>query len=397
MRKKLLSFSLALVFSLSLVSCSPDGEEIATGGFDIDRNTVLDEGLKDFKDRLDGIYDEPDDLIEYGGQNTVPIVEFDDAVYASAEGIKYYTRYLYYSLVELKSSDISNAMLYGINAKDDPAFWNSFAVDTNKTRRELILEKAKKDAFYATVSNLVMEDYGFEKSDNHLLSYQNILSMFGNEQAINDHYNAYGLGDNYLLPYLEQYTAYSEFREYMVGVDGKYYPTDEQAKEFFKNECLYFEQIVFNYIYTDDNGFTYPKSDADIVDAKKRGEGVYAQIQADKRMFDRNMHLTEHGEWSENVYGYTYIPNEILPELEEAYFKLKPGEITAVDTPLGYYIIRALEKTDSAYEASNSRIIDAYCDIKFKSELDKYADKLNIDKEQFTRYSFEDVLVLKNN
>jgi len=396
MQKRLLAILLSVTSVLYICACSAKGEEIATGSFDIDQNTVLHEGFNNFKDRLEGVYDEPDDLIEYGGQNTIPIVEFDDAVYVSGKNSKFYTRFLYYTLVEIKSSDISNAALYGINAKDDPSFWNSFAVDTNKTRKELVLEKAKNAAYYSTIANAVMEDYGFKKSDTYLLSYQNLLSLYGNEQAIRDHYAAYGLGDNYLLPYLEQYSAYSEFREYLVGVDGKLYPTDDEAKKFFKDKCLHFEQIVFNYVYTDENGYTYPKNDSDIAEARKKGEAVYAEIQADERMFDRNMHLTEHSEWSENVYGYTYIPNEILPELEEAYFKLKPGEITAVETSLGYYIIRALEKTDKAYEDSNSRIIDAYCDITFKAEMDKHADKLSINDSEFSKYSFEDVLVFKD-
>lgn len=396
MQKRLLAALLAVASAFSLCACSEKGEEIATGSFDIDKNIVLNEGFGNFKDRLNAIYDEPDDLINYGGQNTIPIVEFDDAVYVAGKNSNFYTRFLYYTLVEIKSSDISNAALYGINAKDDPSFWNSFAVDTDKTRKELVLEKAKNAAYYSTVANAVMEEYGFKKSDTHLLSYQNLLTLYGNEQAIRDHYAAYGLGDNYLLPYLEQYSAYSEFREYLVGIDGKMYPTDEEAKQFFKDECLYFEQIVFSYVYTDENGYICPKTAEDITESRKKGETVYAEILADERMFDRNMHLTEHSEWSENVYGYTYIPNEILPELEEAYFKLAPGEITAVETSLGYYIIRALEKTDKAFEDSNSRIIDAYCDITFKAEMNKHADKISINDSEFSKYTFEDVLVFNN-
>lgn len=397
MLKRWLTLFLTISIVATLSSCSPEGEELARENFDINNSKVLADGFADFDERLNGIYDDPEDLIELGGQNTIPIVDFDDAVYLSMNGNDFYTRYLYYIMVEIKSSDISNALLYGINAKDDDSFWNSLGVDTYKTRRELVLEKAKKSSYYATISNAVMKDYGFTESDTYLLSYENILSLYGNEQAIKDHYQAYGLGDDYLLQYLKQYSAYSEFREYMVGVGGKLYPTDEQAKKFFRDECIYMEQIVFNYIYTDENGYTYQKSDAEISDAKSRGEAVYESIQKDPRMFDRNMHLTEHSEWSENVYGYTYIPDEILPELEEAYFKLKPGEITAVETRLGYYILRALEKNDQAYEDSNSRIIDAYCERAFSAEMDKYIDKLEVNENEFERYAFNDVLVLKNN
>jgi len=397
MYKRLLSMILSLSMVLFFVACSAEGEEIARGNFDINSDILLEDGIDNWKDRIDGIYDEPDDLVELGGQNTIPVVDFDDAVCLSMDGVDFYSRYLYYILVEMKSSSISNALYYGVNAKDDEAYWNSLEIDTYKTKREAALERGKNYAYNFVISNAIMKDYGFVESDSYLLSYDNLLAMYGNEQAINDHYCAYGLGDDYLKPYLKRYSAYSEFREYMVGVGGKLYPTDDQAKKFFRDKCIYMEQIVFNYIYTDEDGYVYKKSEDDIADARKRGEDVYKSILDDPRMFTRSMHLTEHSEWSENVYGYTYTPNEIIPELEEAYFNLKPGEITAVDTPLGYYIIRALEKTDRAYEDSNSRIIDAYCENAFVKLLEEYKDKLVIDESQFSRYTFEDVLVYKNN
>ena len=397
MIKKLLALFLTIFMLFSICSCAESGEELARDNFDVNSDKVMADGLAELYDRLEGVYEDQDDLIELGGQNTIPLVEFDDAVYLSIGEFDFYTRYLYYIMVEIKSSAISNALLYGINAKNDDAFWNSLEIDTYKTKREVALEKSKTAARYAAISNAIMKDYGFVESDSYQLSYENLLVMYGNKQAINDHYCAYGLGDDYILPYLKQYSAYSEFREFMVGVDGELYPTDEQAKEFFRDKCIYMEQIVFNYTYTDENGYCYKKSDAEIADARRRGEEVYASIKEDPRMFDRNMHLTEHPEWSENAYGYTYIPNDIIPELEDAYFKLKPGEIVAVDTPLGYYILRALEKTDKAYEDSNSRIIDGYREMAFAELMNQHMDKLNIINDEFNRYDFKDILVFTNN
>lgn len=396
MLKRVLAIFLLTGTLLSFYSCAEEGQELARDNFDIDSNKVLADGFAELKDRFDGVYDEQGDLVELGGQNTIPVVEFDDSVYLTMDGFDFHTRYLYYIMVEIKSSAISNALLYGINAKDDDAFWNSLDVDTYKTKREIALEKSKLAAYYAAISNAIMDDYGFVESDTYQLSYENLLSMYGNKQAINDHYNAYGLGDDYILPYLKQYSAYSEFREFMVGIDGKLYPTEEQAKQYFRDECIYMEQIVFNYTYADENGYYYKKSDEEIANAKKRGEEVYAAILKDPRMFDRSMHLTEHPEWSENAHGYTYLPNDIIPEIKEAYFKLKPGEIIAVDTPLGYYILRALEKTDRAYEDSNSRIIDGYREKAFDELMKKHIDKLVVNEDEFERYAFEDVLVLNN-
>lgn len=396
MVKRLFAFFLSATLSFSFCSCAKEGDEIAKENFGIDKNQVLADGFSAFGDRLQGIYDDPDDLVELGGQNIMPVVDFDDAVYISAGDYKCYTRFLYYILVELKSGDISNALLYGINAENDDSFWNSYGVDTNITRRDVVYKKAEKYARDLIISNAIMKEYDFTPSNNYQLSYDNLLSLYGNEQAINDYYGAYGLGDDLLLPYLKIFSAYSEFKEFLVGTDGELYPTDEQAKKFFRDECIYMEQIVFSYVYTNEDGYTYPKTAEEIADARSRGQAVYESILEDQRMFDRNMHLTEHHEWSENVHGYTYIPDEILPELEEAYLKLKPGEIVAVDTPLGYYILRALEKTDKAYEESNSRIIDAYREKVFNALMEKNSHLITVNEGELQRYPFDKILVFEN-
>jgi len=386
---------LALLFCFEFCACAKEGQEIARSDFEIDKNKVLADGFSSLKDRVENIYEDPEDIVELGGNISKPLVEFDDAVCLSIDNVDFYTRYLYYIMVEVKSSDISNALLYGVNAKNEDAFWNSYGVDSYKTRREIVEERALKACYNAAISNAIMGQYGFTESDSYILSYENIFSFYGNEQALDEYYGAYGLNNGYLKPYLRQYAAYSEFREFLVGTGGKLYPTDEQAKAFFKEKCLHFEQIVINYTYTDDNGYTIKKTDTEIEDARRRGEELYQTIQNDTRMFDRNMHLTEHAEWSENVHGYTYVPNEIIPELEKAYFALQPGDITAADTPLGYYIIRAREKTDMVYEANNSRIIDAYCEAAFTEVMEEYKDKLVVNENELKRYDFDKVLVFE--
>lgn len=391
--KRVLSTLLALLICLQLCACAKEGQEIARSDYEINKNNVLADGFSSLKDRVNNVYEDPEDIVELGGNVAKPLVEFDDAVCLSIDGVDFYTRYLYYIMVEVKSSDISNALLYGINAKNEDAFWNSYGVDTYKTRRQVVEERALKACYNAAISNAIMGQYGFTESDSYILSYENIFSFYGNEQALDEYYGAYGLNNGYLKPYLRQYAAYSEFREFLVGTGGKLYPTEEQAKEYFKEKCLHFEQIVINYTNTDENGYTNKKTEAEIEEARSRGEELYKTIQNDSRMFDRNMHLTEHAEWSENVHGYTYVPNEIMPELEKAYFALQPGEITAVDTPLGYYIIRAREKTDMVYDANNSRIIDAYCEEKFTAVMDQYKDKLAVNESELARYAFDKVLV----
>jgi len=55
MQKRLLAILLSVTSVLYICACSAKGEEIATGSFDIDQNTVLHEGYHNFTDRLEGV------------------------------------------------------------------------------------------------------------------------------------------------------------------------------------------------------------------------------------------------------------------------------------------------------------------------------------------------------
>lgn len=400
--KKTLLLILVVVFAFSSISCGTSaGDEIADFTYTLDKgddiqNYSYNKGLSALKDLIQGIYDAPGDITEMGRPITKPIVEFDNEVCMSAGNVKLLTRMYYYLMCEFKYTEISQSYDFAIKAEDTPAYWNSLEVDSYKTIRQVVEDKVAEIAKIIVACELAYKDYGLVKSDLWKASYDNAVNnVFGNVEAINEYYAAYGLNNELLIENYKNITLYNELYEHLVGIDGMFYPTDAQSEKFFEDECLYIEQIVFPYVEINDFGYNVYKSDEKIKEAKSKGEALYELIKKDPKQFDRNMFQTEHPEWSENRDGYVYTPDSVIPEILNACKSVGVGEIIAIDTPIGYYIIRNLEKTDVAFEKDASKIVQSYCDIYFKKELSKYYDKITVNKTQVNKYKFEDVLVLK--
>lgn len=394
--KRLLA--LAVVFSalLSLCACEAKGEEIARTDFIIDKNNVVEDGFDDFGEFLQGVFDDPDDIHEMAGNNVEPIVEFDDAIYMQIGDTVFPTRMMYYAMSILKSSEINEAILNQINAKDTNEYWDSLAYDHFKSRRQLLIESAQENITNMVITMHVKENYGFSESDNYIYSYENILANYGSEQAIEDYFGAYGLTAELYKEYLRFFCAYNELKEHLIGPEGPFFPDEEDAKKFFYEKCTYFEQIYISYTKVDENGYIIYKTEEEKAEAKARAEALYAKIEETPELFDRNLHLTEHELWAENPKGYCYVPGEIVPELEAKVFELEVGEVGAIETNIGYYIVRPKQKTDEVYEGNNSIIKEALRDSLYQQEMQKYHNQLIVNEEQFTRYDYLDILLLQN-
>ena len=154
-------------------------------------------------------------------------------------------------------------------------------------------------------------------------------------------------------------------------------------------------QIVFSYVYTNPDRYVLYKDEETIESLRKQGKELYAKIVDNPAMFERNQHLTQEADWEQNVQGYFYTPTEIQEELYDAYKKLMPGEITAIDTPIGYYIIKAVDKTDTSYHMNEDRVITSYCEKIYSDLISPYYDKFTLDTVQYERYSFDEILLLK--
>ncbi len=400
--KKLLILFLVTCFALSSASCDTSaGEEIADFSYKLDdgngeQNYSYNKGLSDLKDLINGVYDTPGDINEMGRPVVSPIVEFDDGICMSADGIDFPTRLYYYLMCEFKYTEISQSFDFAIKAEDTPEYWNSLDFDSNKTIREVVIEKVYDIARSIIACELAYKDYDMEKGNTWQQSYDDtVANIFGNETALNEYYAAYGLDSELLKLNYQFVELYNEFYEHLVGVDGILYPSVDESKKYFEDECIYIEQIVFPYVEINESGHNVYKSDEKINESRTKGKELFDLINGDPKQFDRNMYKTEHPEWEENRNGYIYIPNYVLPEIMDACKKAEVGEVFAVDTPIGYYIIRNKEKTGDAFEMGSSKIITSHCQTIFKNEITKYFDRISVNQEQINKYTFEEVLVLK--
>ncbi|MBR6594520.1 MAG: hypothetical protein IKK83_05005 [Clostridia bacterium] len=395
--KQTIAFALALLCVLSLVSCTSDFEDIARSEYELDRGTAVSDydyskGLGALFDRIKGVYEDNDDLTEYGRDIVEPLVEFDGALMFEGDEYDFPTRLFYYMMVEAKSGDVNNTDYVDATEAEAAVYWNSLLQDKLKTHKDYALEYGLEICRHALASMYAMDDLGFTETENYISSYNNIFSFFGNEQALNEYYAAYGLDSELLLQFSRYFTAYNELREYLIGTGGKYYPDEEELYSFYEEECIYMQQIVFSYVdYYPDGRIVY-KSDEEIAAKRAEGKALYEQIVNKPVLFTRNMYRTEHPDWKENSAGYLYTPGEILPELETAYRQLIPGDITAVDTPLGYYIIQAVDKHEDIYTSNKDRISSALCNRIYEGLISPYYDCFVYNEAEYNRYKFEEIL-----
>ena len=378
-------------------SCADGGgkaEDLGKSEYALNADRDADKALAALKDRLSAIFGGQRDEEGPVGPPPEPAVEFDGASVLSYGDLKLPTRILYYMLCEMKSTEIGNAGRYGIAAEDSDVFWNSLYPDIGLSRRDYLYQRTRDYCEGFLISFAEGASYGFTESDSYIQSYENILSFYGGQAGIDEYYRAFGLDGELLKTYLRYMCWYNDFREFLVGVGGKLFPAEDEAKGFFYSDFAYIQQIVFTYIEKDSGGRIVYKSEKDIAETRKQGQELYARISEDPKLFERNIFQTQHPEWSDNPNGYLYSRGKNPPDLDKAYFSILPGDITLVDTDIGIYIIKGLEKSDGVFADNISQVYDACCEKRFNDELAKYGKSLVWDKEQFNKYKFSDIILL---
>lgn len=395
--KRCLAVCVAVLTALAAGGCTRDYEEIARADYQLDRGYYVSDydyiyGLSQLKDAIDGIYDDDDAITELGRDVVAPLVEFDDALAIEGAPYSFPTRMFYYVATDYKSYEKGTSPFASSPEEATAVFWNSLSPDSDKTIAEGVMQKAREYVIHCMAAMYAYEDYGLELTDDYLSSYENVFSFFGNTAALNEYFAAYGLNDELLKEYYKYSYQYSLLHEYLVGTGGLLYPDDDEAYAFFESDCLYLQQIVFSYVVEDENGCIVYKTDEEIAASRAEGQELYAKIVNDPEQFIRNMYRTEHLTWKDNPTGYVYVPGDVLEVISDAYFAMMPDEIIAVDTPIGYYIIRALEKNKQIYESSEDMIIRAYCDEAFESEMSKYYSRFTVNEAEFSRYEFSKIL-----
>lgn len=390
--KRFFALFLVMVTVLSTVSCSAEGQEISKQNYVINTNNNVDDGLSKLKDLLATVYENDDDIVELGRDPVSATVDFDDALLLVGDEYSLPLRLFYYIMVELKGNDINNIAMYGINVEDEAAFWDTLVNDKDISKETDVLERGLNTCYEVLASMYAYKDYGLDEDDSYLESYENILSFFGNEAALEEYYSAYGLSVDYLKMYLRYNAIQTRLYHHLVGLDGILYPDKEQLWAHFEDDCVYMHQIVFSYVQEDDYMQITYKSQEEIEALRAEGEALYAEIIENPKLYERNMYRTQHPEWASNAGGYLYVPGDIQEVLVEAYSKLTPGEITAVDTPIGYYIIQSIEKNEEAFNSSLDGITQSLCAKIYTEEMTKYYSNFTIDMDQYNRYDFNDII-----
>lgn len=398
--KRVLTVFLTFSLLVSFCSCTADYAEIARQEYALDRGEGIEgydcaHGLSELKSKLESLFDENDNVVNLGRDIVEAKVDFDDANLLVGDEYSLPLRIFYYTMADIKTTFLADVLNVDATGNSANVYWDTQYPDQNYT----IVEKAYADGLKYCKDYLAtfyaMKDYNFEETEDYIDTYNNVLNMFGSVDALEEYYKAFGLDAEYLKQFLRYQIAYLQFKGHLVNTDGVAYPTDEEVYEYFQKDCVYMQQIVFPYVEVDSLNRWVLKPKEEITATRERGQEIYAEIGDDPKAYITKMDQSELKSWRDYVEGYFYAPYEIQQELLDAYYALEVGEIAAVDTPIGYYIIKACKKDENVFLRVEDRVVQALCDEIHSDILAPYYEKFTIDEEQYDRYSFEDIITFQ--
>ena len=136
--KRFLGFLLVVSTLMSVSACTADYTEIAREGYELDQGYGVSEydcahGLSELADKLGGLYNDDDDVIDLGRDVIEAKVEFDDANLLVGDEYSLPLRIFYYIMADIKTSILADAL--NVDASGDAVniYWNSNYPDQNFT------------------------------------------------------------------------------------------------------------------------------------------------------------------------------------------------------------------------------------------------------------------------
>lgn len=227
--------------------------------------------------------------------------------------------------------------------------------------QEILLQKAEELDVEVDESKLEKELKGFKETEANKKNYEDYLEKTG-------------ISDEYFEEMYRKGMKISALMDKIVEV------SDKEAKEYYKQTKQYIDQIKAKHILVD----TKEKAQ-EVINKLKNG----ANFEELSKEYSKDEKANERG----GDLGY-FGRGRMVPEFEEAAFKLEEGEISdPVKTSFGYHIIKVTDKKDT-FEDNKKQVINALKNQKFNQkveELKKEADvEMLIDFDKKNKESNEE-------
>ncbi len=290
-----------------------------------------------------------------------------DTIVAVVEGVEIPMDYYFYWL-NFGASYMQNFMSYYGMEFD----WD-FVVTEDKTVLDFVKEDSMNTVGFFALLEKMMHQGTLTLDEEMLAALETqrsaAVEQYGGEEAYLAGIASIGVREETYDRICRDEFLYEAFYELYEAEDSRFHPSQEQLMAFALTEGY---QTADHILLATVDSTTREPLDAETVARKKaQAEELLTQLSATSAEEREAVFSSLADQYSEDPgraaapTGYTFGPNEMVQEFEEAAAALVPGELSGiVESDFGYHIILKKELSEEAAEL----VLDAYFSI-LRSEL----------------------------
>lgn len=259
----------------------------------------------------------------------------------------------------------------------------------------------------------LFDDYGLTLSQSDLQTVDTQISQLiataGSESELQKELSKYGADIETVRSVLTDSVKVSRLQEYLYGENGVEAISDEEVEEYFTENYMRCKLILIHktqdYVY-DANGepvfdedtqkfVTRDMSEDEIAEKEALYEQLKDRILKDGEDFEALMteYTMESGmkKFADGYYvtsASTFVPNEVLVALKA----IEEGEVTAVESESGWYIVKRYELVEDAWKneeysaAMFGDLKNTVSTLAMSELVAPYADEIVVDSEVVETY-----------
>ena len=248
------------------------------------------------------------------------------------------------------------------------------------------IEQARSYAVdYCTNHNLLIsigEAMGIEFDSNTKKEIKNTKTQMMSTYENNGGYNKF-LKDNDLTDeYMDTLVEVGYYSEALKEKMGEKEYTDEEKREFFKNNYRRAKHIL---ISTRDSSTNEELSEEEQSKVKTKAEELLERAKSGENFDSLVSEFSEDPGSQANPEGYVFTDDEMVKEFQDGVDSIKPGEFILVQTSYGYHVIQRLELEENPeffeeqYESVKENLSDIMKSKMFEEQVRAWADEYGIE------------------
>ncbi|MBQ4518942.1 MAG: peptidylprolyl isomerase [Clostridia bacterium] len=288
--------------------------------------------------------------------------------------------------------NVKQQMLTEAGTQDATAFWDA-EIDGVKAS-EAAKTRALEEVLRVEMACIKAEEKGLSVPEDQLKQIKNSVNLSDKEQqAMYDELKkTTGLTDDLMIDLLTKTSLAGVYvNDIMANDPDALSPSEEELNATYNAEYVCVKHVLIG--NTDEEADTSNLSEEDAAKAAesyKLAQQAKAEDVLSKAKAGSNFEalVRAHGEdpgMADSPNGYTFTKGAMVPEFEEASFKLAVGEISdLVESSYGWHIIKkyALPTSGDDYNQAMENVSSMLMEKKYNELLDSYKPEMTINIRQ---------------